>query len=674
LSRETDISSSGPQGRGGAAYPSGTQPYGERQHPSLHPAQDAAVDDGKAAAEAGGASGAEEPRTETTLTTRIKINIPGSRPIPPVVVRKPVEGADDAPKAPGATAPDGGAASIPAPAPVGREEPQMKSPDEGKKGETKTSDWFSPRKPLTPPASSAPAAADRQQQDRPYPSAGSDEGDAPAPHPFNAGNAGPDPVHGAAAPGDEAPDGGGGRGRAGSDSTPAFGTRIGSEPSGAAGQTSGDMFLPPEFHRGPGMAQDAQGNPARPPASASGEDPREAPHGRGAFGGGLAGPGRPSPFGPGLDGAGDAAGGGAPVRVSGDTLVSGIPRIPAFDDVSPAASGDADSRSAAVPGTSGPAPARKKGRSKAVLAGVGLVGLAAVAYGAGLLLDHAEVPNGTTVLGVDIGGTSKEVALRKLDAVLAPRSHGPLTVMVDGKQEQLKPSVAGLNIDIKASVRDAAGRDYNPVSVIGSLFGGSREVDPHIEVDEEKLTAALRTIDEDTGGREDGMIVFKAGKAVAVPGRTHQALDVHQSVAAVGKAYRERAETGRGRPVDLPVGMRKPAIDKAELDRAMKDFAEPAMSGLVTVQTDAAHRISFSPQNSLPKFLSMKAINGRLVDTYDLKTLKKLYGGTFDGVLIQRATGQKTEVTPQDVVVALRQALRGKTPTERVATIETNPQ
>ncbi|KIF07043.1 hypothetical protein PL81_04330, partial [Streptomyces sp. RSD-27] len=33
------------------------------------------------------------PKTETTLTTRIRINIPGSRPIPPVVVRKPVKDA-----------------------------------------------------------------------------------------------------------------------------------------------------------------------------------------------------------------------------------------------------------------------------------------------------------------------------------------------------------------------------------------------------------------------------------------------------------------------------------------------------------------------------------------------------------------------------------------------------
>ncbi|NEB95319.1 hypothetical protein G3I21_27180, partial [Streptomyces bauhiniae] len=35
----------------------------------------------------------EERKTETTLTTRIRINIPGSRPIPPVVMRKTVDGA-----------------------------------------------------------------------------------------------------------------------------------------------------------------------------------------------------------------------------------------------------------------------------------------------------------------------------------------------------------------------------------------------------------------------------------------------------------------------------------------------------------------------------------------------------------------------------------------------------
>lgn len=49
----------------------------------------------------------------------------------------------------------------------------------------------------------------------------------------------------------------------------------------------------------------------------------------------------------------------------------------------------------------------------------------------------------------------------------------------------------------------------------------------------------------------------------------------------------------------------------------MQQFARPAMSGLVTVRTDAAHTVSFSPQKSIPKFLSFKIVSGSLVPYYD---------------------------------------------------------
>ncbi|MGW8780438.1 hypothetical protein ACWGNM_20625, partial [Streptomyces sp. NPDC055796] len=103
MSRETDSSSSGPQGRGGAAYPSGTPPYGTGRNPSLP------VPPGPGAATASeenpvtsnpSTPDTDGPKTETTLTTRIRINIPGSRPIPPVVVRKPVAAAEPEPQAP----------------------------------------------------------------------------------------------------------------------------------------------------------------------------------------------------------------------------------------------------------------------------------------------------------------------------------------------------------------------------------------------------------------------------------------------------------------------------------------------------------------------------------------------------------------------------------------------
>ncbi|MDG4865146.1 hypothetical protein P8605_44060, partial [Streptomyces sp. T-3] len=84
MSRETDSSSSGPQGHGGAAYPSGTPPYGA---PGGTPTPGADAE--RQAAEP--PSDESDPQaTQTTLTTRIRINIPGSRPIPPVVMRTPV--------------------------------------------------------------------------------------------------------------------------------------------------------------------------------------------------------------------------------------------------------------------------------------------------------------------------------------------------------------------------------------------------------------------------------------------------------------------------------------------------------------------------------------------------------------------------------------------------------
>lgn len=116
---------------------------------------------------------------------------------------------------------------------------------------------------------------------------------------------------------------------------------------------------------------------------------------------------------------------------------------------------------------------------------------------------------------------------------------------------------------------------------------------------------------------------------------------------------------------------KQPTVTKAEVDRFMKEFAEPAMADKVTVQTDAAHSIPFGSL-SLPKILGVKAVNGKLVDTYDLKALQAAYGATFDGVQINGASG-KRDVLPQDVASALRKALRGKTPAERTVTIDTDP-
>jgi histone H3/H4 len=300
-----------------------------------------------------------------------------------------------------------------------------------------------------------------------------------------------------------------------------------------------------------------------------------------------------------------------------------------------------------------------------------VVVLAAGAYGAGLLMNHSDVPKGTTVLGVDIGGGTRDDAVKKLDEAFGKRVDQPLKLTVDGDTVTLKPDQAGLQFDEDATVGAAAKSDYNPVSVIGSLFGQQRVVEPVMPVDEEKLQAALEDAAGGAGSASDGTIRFQAGKAVAVYGKAGKGIDVAGSKEAVQRAYRTQVETGATTPVTVPTVTRQPTVSNAEVDRMMKEFAEPAMSAKVTVQTDAVHTVSFSPEKSIWKFLRVKAVNGKLVDSYDEAALKQLYGKTFDGVLIARADGRKTPVTVEDVYGALRLAL--KSTTDRVAVIDTDP-
>ncbi|GGX57012.1 hypothetical protein [Streptomyces minutiscleroticus] len=682
MSRETDSPSSGPNGHGGPAYPSGTPPYGTPL-----------TSGGAGAAPAG--SEPEERKTETTLTTRIRINIPGSRPIPPVVVRKPVADSSDGAGGSGQDAQEPASAAAPAAAPA----PAPAAP--AAPAEEKTSDWFAPRKPSAPkggpggggtngaglPGGSAAPGT------RPGTGAGTGQGtgaQAPAapgapgaPRPGGQNGALP----GAHGTGPVAPGHGGGTG--------SF------DVSGALGAAAGTgAAYPPvdadEQHRegSPYLPGSGRG-PAGPTGGpVTGDSPVKPAGGNGPVapaggpGGGLSDdtailtPQRPAPVpGPGAPGA--PGYGGPRENVSGHTLTSGIPVVPPAQN-SPFGTGaptegpiphtpPKQPGPAAQNAPAAPAPKKKKGRSKLVLLAVGVVGVAGVAYGAGLLMNRSDVPKGTTVLGVDIGGGTRDEAVKKLDDTLGKRTDQPLLLTVDGKSVQLKPDQAGLQLDSQATVRAAAGSDYNPVSVVGSLFGQQRVVEPVMPVDEEKLKAALERAAGASGSAGEGTIKFEPGKAVPVYGKTGKGLDTAGSTQAIEEAYRTQVETGKSGRVKLPTTTRQPTVSKAEVDRMMKEFAEPAMSAQVTVQTDALHSVAFSPENSLWKFLGVKAVDGKLVENYDLDALQELYGATFDGVTITRGNGKKTAVTPQDVVGALRTALKGTTPADRVGVIETDP-
>ncbi|MFE6784620.1 hypothetical protein ACFVFF_20400 [Streptomyces sp. NPDC057680] len=745
--RETDSSSSGAQGRGGAAYPSGTPPYGSRQYPSLHPSQDAPEET------AGAPAPPEEPKTETTLTTRIRINIPGSRPIPPVVVRTTVN------ESPTASSP----AAAPEPAPAPEPEPEQAAAPEPPQAEEapkakETSDWFAPRKaappspapePALPPAPAPapkPAPAATGPDDRGTGFAGSATsgvptvGNAPSSRPVTQGRPGGNPLYDGGTPAggtplytgtpaggtpmyDGTPAGGSpmydgtpgaahpGAGNPLYDGTPAAGTPMytGTPPAGTPMYTGTPAGGTPAY---PGPA--APTGPTTGPVTGTASLGGPGQGGQGGLAGlaGASGPGQgagspfpgggpggarmsddtailtpqaPAPNAPGRGGPGGPGGQRGPGRpddgagqghVSGDTLTSGIPVVPpkaARPDLTPRIEEQTAPAPAPRPA---PAPTRaapaKKGRSKLVLAAVGVLGLAGVAYGAGLLLNHSDVPKGTTVLGVDIGGGTKEEAVNKLDAALGKRAGTPLQLGVGGKKVQLAPDKAGLALDSVETVRAAAGSDYNPVSVIGSLFGGERIAKPVFPVDEEKLAVTLADLAGTSASASEGTILFAPNKVTPVEGKPGKGLDVQRSMISVRDAFRAQVETGRTALVELPVTDRQPSISKAEVDRAMKEFATPAMSDRITIRA-GGREIQFGPARSLPQILSMKAAGGRLEPVYDTKAIERLLDGAFKGIMITRADGTKQEVSADDVASVMGEALLGRTKAERTRTIELNP-
>ncbi|MGK5529949.1 hypothetical protein [Streptomyces sp. URMC 129] len=571
------------------------------------PQRGAADGDGRGAAT--GAPRPEEKKTETTLTTRARINIPGSRPIPPIVVRETVEdpAGRDAVSPPPArpAAPVPAAASVPAPAPA--------ADPAGGPGK-KTSSWFEPKKPPEPrpggpdtPAGGHPAVAETPADGIPA--------SWFRQHP----------------------------------ETPAAGTPYpGGMPPGPAGPTTGPAT----------GAMPVAVPPAQPVRPVLDEDPAATTMD-------LGGPFPPAP-------PADVTATG-PTAVVTDPHASGAtPRVavPPPGPRPPAAAGPAPEPEPA------PAAPKRKNRGRLLRPLVtGVVGVSVIAYGAGLFLSPEDVPKGTTILGIDIGGLDAQDALNRLDAELERANNTALTLLIDGQEVELKPSVAGLAVDTEATVRASSGQDYSPVSVIGSLFGAERTQEAVFAVDREKLTVALEdiTTQAGSGGPVEGTVVFENGEAIGRPGEPGTAVDVEAAADVVEAAFRERAATGRNPAIELPVTAQEPRVGEAQVRQALEEFGEPAMSGWVWLVA-AGIELPISPE-TLDDFLSMRpGDTGTLQPVIDMEVLAQTYGSTFDGVMIDAGAGP-VPMAPEHAAAALIPALRETATTDqgegrRVAEVE----
>ena len=123
---------------------------------------------------------------------------------------------------------------------------------------------------------------------------------------------------------------------------------------------------------------------------------------------------------------------------------------------------------------------------------LGLVVLFGGGYVAAYVVAGDNVPRGTTIAGVEVGGRSREDAVSALERGLAERSTAPIPVSVDEATAgsvtvgSIDPVAAGLAVDYAASVEAAGGgRSWAP-DRLWDYFTGGDDLDPVVTVDDDR--------------------------------------------------------------------------------------------------------------------------------------------------------------------------------------------
>jgi vancomycin resistance protein YoaR len=242
---------------------------------------------------------------------------------------------------------------------------------------------------------------------------------------------------------------------------------------------------------------------------------------------------------------------------------------------------------------------------------IALVVLFSGGYAAAYLVAGDNVPVGTTIAGVEVGGRSHAAAVRALERGLAERSTMPIAVSIDGADtDTVDPAAAGLSVDLRASVEAAGGEKSWAPDRLWDYYTGGEDLDPVVVVDDSAMAATVEQLVDDHSRRpRDGAVEFDEGQVRVTEPRPGEVLDADQVRSALEAAYLQTT------PAELTRTTVQPDVDDSDVAEALESFANPAMSGPVTLVFDKT-RVRLGPTDFSPP-LGMKAKRGELVPDLD---------------------------------------------------------
>lgn len=259
----------------------------------------------------------------------------------------------------------------------------------------------------------------------------------------------------------------------------------------------------------------------------------------------------------------------------------------------------------------------------------------------GAVVFAGEVPRGTTVLGVDIGGRTQAEAAAALRDGLGTRVDEPVPVRIGDADATIKPKDVGLVIDYAGTAERAVDRWPNPFTV---LFG-EREVEPEVKIDPAKLDRVLQKLGAAaTQKLARPAIRYEGLTPKPIYPESGKGLDPDRSAEAL------RAGWLRGRSVVVPIVSIEAVTTKADVDKLLTELAQPAVAAPVAVSTPRGD-FTISRQ-AIAKSLSMESDRrGEIIPKVDTRKLRAAAAQELRRVEIP-AKDAKPEIRDGKLVVA----------------------
>ncbi|WP_448616362.1 VanW family protein [Modestobacter sp. URMC 112] len=330
--------------------------------------------------------------------------------------------------------------------------------------------------------------------------------------------------------------------------------------------------------------------------------------------------------GPAVTGPDPAAPAGAPDPAGSPTPV-GPPR-----GEPTAERGDADG-SPPTGSDAGPGDPSGSGRSwwrrRAVLVpAAAVLGLSAL-YGLDLAVSSGDVPRGTVVAGLDLGGLSPAAASERLTEDLAPRMTADHPLVADDVQAVLHPPAAGIALDVPATVDAVDDQPLNPWTRLTTVFS-DRTVDPVVTEDETALAAQLEQLAAQVDRAPvDATIAIDGTDAQVVEPVAGRTLDRDGAAAEITEALAAGGDPAT--PIVLPVEVAEVRVDAAEAQRVLDETVTPGLSAPVTVRgADGADSVEI-PVEAIAAALTFEPQDdGTLATAVDPAALQAEMGDAFE--------------------------------------------